>query len=259
MMESFYLTLPSFGKGNTIASFRTKLEEVIPVYGNWEVGLAEIIYPSTWMNVIEGKNWIRLCYLDPAVSTMEEYHDCNDGWKATRKVKPGYYTREALVNEINCMLNKFTNTELRYTGKPVPCNKKYFVYNNGTVEYKGAEDVEFNMHPDVADVLGFTEKGYKKDKFTSTLPLNPYPLNFYIYCNLIDPQCVGKGKAQLIGIVPCGTRDIRAVHHSSNPIAYFPLRYDTIDTVEIHIRDSKGELVPFESGHSVVKLHIQKK
>lgn len=253
MMRSFYLTLPSFGTGNTIASFRTKLEEVIPVYGHWEVGLAEIIYPSTWMNVIDGKNWIRICYVDP-FTTEEEKNDCYDGFKATRKVKPGYYTREELVHELNCVINKFANSQM---SKNVPCNKKYITYNNGIVEYKGAEDVEFNMHPNLVDLLGFTEKEYKKEKFTSSLPLNPYPLNFYIYCNLIDPQCVGKGKAQLIGIVPCGTRNIQAVHHSSNPIAYYPLRYDTIDTVEIHIRDSKGELVPFESGHSVVKLHIK--
>ena len=221
-MSSFYLTLPSFGTGNTIASFRTKLEEVIPVYGKWEVGLAEIIYPSTWMNVTEGKNWLRICYLD-SYTTREEQHNCHDGFKATRKVKPGYYTREELVTEINCMLNAFINSELRE--RLAPCNKKYFVYKNGTVEYKGADEIEFNMHPALVDLLGFTEKEYKEEKLTSKLPLNPYPLNFYVYCNLIDPQHVGKGKAQLLGIVPCGTRDIKAVHHSTNPIAYFPLRY----------------------------------
>ena len=53
----FYLTLPSnssakvFHKENTQSEFKTQLPEPIDLQGDWEVGLAEIQYPSSWYNL----------------------------------------------------------------------------------------------------------------------------------------------------------------------------------------------------------------
>jgi hypothetical protein len=55
-MSHFYITLPSdssanYYPDNTIARFTTKLPERIRLEGEYEMGLAEIIYPHTWYNV----------------------------------------------------------------------------------------------------------------------------------------------------------------------------------------------------------------
>jgi hypothetical protein len=55
-MSHFYITLPSdssanYYPDNTIAHFVTKLPERIRLEGEYEMGLAEIIYPHTWYNV----------------------------------------------------------------------------------------------------------------------------------------------------------------------------------------------------------------
>jgi hypothetical protein len=63
-MSHFYITLPSdssanYYPDNTIARFVTKLPERIRFEGEYEMGLAEIIYPHTWYNVDneDGKYW----------------------------------------------------------------------------------------------------------------------------------------------------------------------------------------------------------
>jgi hypothetical protein len=36
---------------NTLASFTTRLPEMLDLDGSWEIGLAEIQYPHSWYNV----------------------------------------------------------------------------------------------------------------------------------------------------------------------------------------------------------------
>ena len=61
---SQYITLPrnsslSFFLQNNLTSFNTKLaKSIIPDDHNWEVALAEISFPKSWINVIEGENKI---------------------------------------------------------------------------------------------------------------------------------------------------------------------------------------------------------
>ena len=56
-VNMFYLTLPSnssadaFDKKNTQSEFQIQLPEPIELKGDWEVGLAEIQYPSSWYNI----------------------------------------------------------------------------------------------------------------------------------------------------------------------------------------------------------------
>jgi hypothetical protein len=52
----FYLTLPSnismdYFPNNTLASFTTRLPEMLDLDGSWEIELAEIQYPHSWYNV----------------------------------------------------------------------------------------------------------------------------------------------------------------------------------------------------------------
>jgi len=54
-MNHFYLTLPSDSSSkyfpeNTAASFKTKLSERIDLDGDYEFGLAQLLYPHSWFN-----------------------------------------------------------------------------------------------------------------------------------------------------------------------------------------------------------------
>ena len=58
-MSRFYVTLPSNSSidcypDNSVARFTTKLNGVIELEGDWEVGLTEISFPSDVENVLDG-------------------------------------------------------------------------------------------------------------------------------------------------------------------------------------------------------------
>ena len=58
-MNHFYVTLPSdssikYYPNNTVAHFTTKLPHRIRLDGDYEVGLAEFIYPHSWFNFSKG-------------------------------------------------------------------------------------------------------------------------------------------------------------------------------------------------------------
>ena len=60
-MKDFYLTLPSnssmdYFPDNTLAKFITKLHAPLLLRDSWEVGLVEIIYPTSFYNVLAGSN-----------------------------------------------------------------------------------------------------------------------------------------------------------------------------------------------------------
>ncbi|GFU82026.1 uncharacterized protein F54H12.2 [Trichonephila clavipes] len=59
---SFYVTLPSdssmhFFPENKISHFKTQLPSPVCLNDEWEVGLSEIIYPHSWLNVNETNNY----------------------------------------------------------------------------------------------------------------------------------------------------------------------------------------------------------
>ena len=67
MNHHFYVTLPSdssmnYYPNNTVTHYVTKLSEMIHLDGEYEVGLAEIIYPHSWFNVNneDKKYWIAM-------------------------------------------------------------------------------------------------------------------------------------------------------------------------------------------------------
>ena len=45
---------------NKTSHFVTKLSRTPQLDGEWEVGLAEIVYPHTWYNIREGKNSVEI-------------------------------------------------------------------------------------------------------------------------------------------------------------------------------------------------------
>jgi hypothetical protein len=43
---------------NTLASFTTRLPEMLDLDGSWEIGLAVIQYPHSWYNVRINEVWV---------------------------------------------------------------------------------------------------------------------------------------------------------------------------------------------------------
>lgn len=85
-MMSFYLTLPSdnslnFYPDNKISNFKTRLPTPLELKGEWEVGLAEFIYPHTWYNVNCQNNLIG--------------YDLGNRIEVGRRIPPGFLQKRA--------------------------------------------------------------------------------------------------------------------------------------------------------------------
>lgn len=258
IMDSFYVTLPSFGDGNTIGTYTQKLAEVIRLPGAWEVGLAEIIYPASWINVTEANRRLYLCYDEKYFydREMEGIRDwsCGQDTRDDYDMPIGYYTKERMGDTLNFMIDAFLGKDDNNK------TKKYFSLKHGVMKFKGTDQgVKMTVHRDIADIMGFEQNVFCQLMTQATVMPVAQPHSLYLYTNIIEPQLVGPTKAQLLAVIPAGERNQLSTRYATNPIQYFSLRYDQLETIEINIRDSKGDAIPFTSGHSVVKLHIRPK
>jgi len=58
----FYLTLPSNSSmalfpENTLSDYTTQLSRDFALVGSWEVAVSKIMYPNTWNNIADGREY----------------------------------------------------------------------------------------------------------------------------------------------------------------------------------------------------------
>src|SRR5437870_5679796 len=104
-LDEFYITLPSnvasFNSSNTIANYVTRLPQRQLLMGNWVVGLSEISYPYSWMNVdIRYASRVRVIYrgvnnnitrlivfiVEPKMYDIRELSNLINNWIANDKI-----------------------------------------------------------------------------------------------------------------------------------------------------------------------------
>ena len=84
--------------------------------------------------------------------------------------------------------------------------------------------------------------------------------SFYVYCSIVEPQCIGNSLEQLLRTVPLTENKLgNVVHKEFISPHYIGLLSKTFDTVEVNIRDDRGEFVDFQFGKVILKLHFRKK
>ena len=115
-MDHFYITLPSnssesvYGK-QPLCSFKTRLAKPIQLnVDEWEVGLAELIYPHTWNNIGDGKFTVRCLENEEWV------------WRDVEIPPALYESPDQLVNTLNDNMKEKLGTSQR--------DKIHFMYNS---------------------------------------------------------------------------------------------------------------------------------
>ena len=99
--DQFYLVLPSnssleYFPQNSIASYTTKLAQSLDLQGRWELGLSEIQFKNSWINVQNGQHWI---YFRGGAHEMVN----------ADKIPIGYYaTVQDLIDEIHQALERLS-------------------------------------------------------------------------------------------------------------------------------------------------------
>ena len=246
MNDHFYLTLPSdssakYYPNNTIARFVTKLPETIRLEGEYEMALAEIIYPQSWFNVDNstGKYWFAFA--------QDKF--------ANILLPSGYYKDG---KEIQYALNALTQKDIS------------FYYNEATEQFTLTvmlpENDVFTMSDDLKHYLGFDRSNLKlcEGRSFSSTATHTFDTNrgfnlIYVYCDVATHTIVGDTKAPLLRVCNVGGKHGDIVRHTYIHPHYVPVGRREFDTIEIAINNELGKPMPFEYGKSVVTLHFRRR
>jgi hypothetical protein len=243
-MSHFYLTLPSDSSSryypeNTTACFKTKLSERIELDGEFEVGLAQLIYPHSWFNFVNIDREFTAYFLD------------DDGTRHDHVFSSGQYRDEnKLVEHFN---EKVKLQSIVFSWNQWKRRMKLSVLKDGG---------EFFMSEALKAFLGFDRAGpYREGTFYSTpgFDLKSRSRLMYVYCDIASYTCVGDEKVPLLRV--CDTEGeygqmIRTIFTHPH---YIPISRTSFETLEININTELGRPMPFEFGKAVVTLHFRRK
>ena len=270
-MDHFYITLPSnssedvYGK-QPMSSYKTHLAKQLDLeVDEWEVGMAEIIYPHSWFNVIE------------ATFSIKFINDGQWGWHEVSVPSALYETPQDLVQTLQDVVNTTIPTSLR--------GRIQFLYNDllrkFTASISPGYMVRFDKSLSIALGLGDRvttlkcsenkihhgnelkkeRMVYDNDKIVSNfvMDLNRGLHTFFVYCDIVESQLVGDAYVPLLRSIPVQGKNGEVMSHSFDNIHYLPLSRSTFQDVHIHISDDTGKKVPFMYGRVIVKLHLRRK
>jgi hypothetical protein len=289
-MADFFLTLPSnVSRNDSTNKYTIRLPKKLQLNGSWEVALVEIQYPYSWKNITgqlqadrQTDNWIDISFTNGSVVTLF--------------VPPGHYpTAQKLIDGIEFAKEKLSESiqtalsELRKQEKTNRVdgggegkkkkNKKYhlpelhtdvynfaFTYNDTLkrVLFKGQRNTikSVELSEKLKYMLGFetrlfyeTEKVWAK--YTPDMRNGFYSL--YLYCDMVEPQIVGNTIIPLLRTVHIEGNHGDIIEKLYNAPHYVQLNKKEIDQISIEVRDDRDQLVPFDFGKIVVKLHFRKK
>lgn len=239
----FYLWLPSNSSmelfpDNTLAEYRVQLPQSIKLVDEWEVAITEIQYPHTWNNV-------------HAIHMWNKFY-VKKGLAVKGYVIPAghYFSIESIVKSMNDLIQ---NSEYK--------NQIHFTFDklSRKVSVRIADGLEL-FFSDVGALLGFKRETLytKTTTAASEADLDHGFHNLYVYCDIVEPQCVGNSQVPLLRIVPVEGEDGQRITKAFVSPQYVPISRKEFETIEVNIRRDSGEIVPFETGRLLVTLHLRR-
>ena len=206
---------------NKTSNFVAKLSRTLQLDGEWEVGLAEIVYPHTWYNIRKRKNSVEIYTPDNLYLVFKtvEY-----------SIQPGYYKEvqdvidalyKAGLDNLSDVVLAYDDTSKRVT---VKCGRRVVVKLRG----------------DIARMFGFlndtTIRASDEKGFTLALPEtgNQY---FYVYTDIIKSQYQGDVVVPVLRTVTVKGEHGNHVCKNFERPHYVPLNKKNFDTISINIRD----------------------
>lgn len=252
MKESFYLTLLSnssmeYFPDNTTTLFSTKLPKPIILEGSWCIGVVEFQYPCTMFTVQEHENVI---YITKRMLMPNEKNPSLVYYKT--------HIPATNYDNINHILVALNNIKEKIKFRYDELSK--FV----SVSVTDESITSITLSPKLCLQLGFEPSRNLVTKGLGKCPANLHlglPSQLFVYCDVIDPQIVGDVMTPLLRIIPLDpSKYIYGANkmHVFSPPHYLRVMRREFDTIEIDIRTSTGQKIPFQFGTVCIKLHFQK-
>lgn len=257
-MNHFYITLPSdssekYFPDNTVAHFTTRLPHRIRLDGEYEVGLAEFIYPYSWFNFTNVDDEIHAHFVK--TDSGEIFAMCS--------FPSGQYANEVI-------LAKGLNDKLA-EAIVLTCNRKDLnvtfkydeVFRKMTFTVRCDDDSEvFFMSEEMRRLFGFAHCGpYRTGEFTAeeTFGVNDESQLLYLYCDIASFTAVGHAKAPLLRVCNSTGKYGDVIRTIFTHPHYVPVARREVESIQININTELGKPTPFTFGKSVVTLHFRRR
>lgn len=282
-LNDFYVTLPSNVTSkvhnNKTSHFFTELPKPIELdKESWEVALVEIDYPRSWYNVQQNAYKVTfskflvdnstVMYKQPIVLKHGYYIEEREILREIEETKnPTFKTRISYDNVSRKTFIRLADRESITISKPLSqmigfldfVDERHWSFNTfhmGNTYYKTTIINDKTVVPpeDVLQPLK-NEKVYAQKAFDLSSGLH----SIYIYSNIVDDCVVGNTVAPLLRTVLVEGNYGDFVQKTYIHPHYLPISYNRINDIEISLRDDLGNLIPFEFGKVLVKLHFRRK
>jgi len=264
-MNHFYLTLPSDSSSkyfpeNTAASFKTKLSERIDLDGDYEFGLAQLLYPHSWFNFDNSDGRYRIHFKKISEDKEEDQTVDRSDLEGVEETDGGvdyvftsgqFPYEKTLLGVINEKIGMSPNVLFRWN----PWERKVRLFINSNVGV-------FSMSDAFKDLFGFEENGpYTKGEHvaTYTFDLNSSLRMIFIYSDIASYSLVGDSRVPLLRVCDTDGEYGQMIQKTFTHPHYVPLARNNFDSIEININNELGNPVPFEFGKSVVTLHFRRR
>ena len=278
---------------NTLTNFTTKLHNEISLKDDWEMGLAEIIFPKKLFNVDENQHVTLIRYYKQQSSSSTPYIN----FRSVSSVKAGYYDNiEDLAYAINTAMRVERSVGKVHAGDVSEqiINTLRNIMESGALG-KLQEDPSFDMEAEVfpqfsynqfekkvrLELLPFTEIILSEDlkqilgfpsstrlhNLSSTrkivdssveINLDSNRQTFYIYCDILESVPVGDTVAPLLRTIDVEGVRGAMIHRNFEQPRYLPIQKKNFGTVKIDIRDGLGRAIPFVGDSLIVTLHLRR-
>jgi len=230
-----------------MSNFRVKLPTIIQIEGDYEVGLADLSFPK---------------YFEMKEQSYAVYN-LKTGYSKVHVIRQRVFRSPAeLVHYINDMFSNDSEVDIKFNIDPL---------TNIVSVYIGPHS-GFWTEKELFNLLGFYDNIALGDFHAPTTETNgnlrregtsPCALNFvytvYVYTDIIAMEIVGDIKARLLEIVPVNESFSGNIHYRASKIRYHPLEKKTINEIEMELRSSLGEKIPFARGRVVACLHFRRR
>ena len=279
-MTHFYLTLPSnsseqYFPNNTLTDFTTKLASTIELTSEWEVGLAEIMFPRSWYTIPKNGLYIDVdtekCLVKPmtrksaipigqivTVSTRVVRLFINGGF---------YHSMEELVNQMNSAGIRAFNFAREYVDESISPPTFYYRAMARRLYITLPAGMSIKFPPLLESILGLspeqiqicnTEQENVTFRGDLSCDLQAGIHALYVYCDLLQFTFVGDIKAPLLRVVNSGGEAGDVVTRYYERPRYIPLQKKNFDSIQIIIRDDLGKKIQFEAGKVLLMLYFRR-